>query len=190
MPTNNTANQVSVGKPKISGAIYSAPLGTTLPTNATAALNAAFTALGYVSQDGLVHSNSMTRENFRAWGGDIVDSELSEKTDTFKFTLIESLNADVLKFVHGDGNVTGSLASGLAVKGNGIDPGEKCIVVEMVLRGGGAKRIVLPRAILSELGDVTYRDNEIIGYACSMLGAADDDGNTYYEYIVRPAAST
>ena len=30
MPTTNTANQVSVGKPKISGAIYSAPLGTTL----------------------------------------------------------------------------------------------------------------------------------------------------------------
>jgi len=190
MPTTNTANQVSVGKPKISGAIYTAPLGTTLPTDATTALNAAFTALGYVSQDGLVHSNSMTRENFRAWGGDIVDSELSEKTDTFKFTLIESLNADVLKFVHGDGNVTGSLASGLAVKGNGIDPGEKCIVVEMVLRGGGAKRIVLPRAILSELGDVTYRDNEVIGYACSMLGVADGDGNTYYEYIVRPASTT
>lgn len=187
MPTTNTANQVSVGKPKISGAIYSAPIGTTLPTDATTALAAAFKPLGYVGEDGLVHSNSMTRDNFRAWGGDIVYSALSQKTDSFRYTLIESLNADVLKFVHGDGNVTGSLTTGIAVKGNGIDPGEKSIVVEMILRGGGTKRIVIPRGILNELGDVTYRDNEVIGYACTMLGMADDDGNTYYEYIVRPA---
>lgn len=190
MSTTNTANQVSVGKPKVSGAIYSAPIGTTLPTNATTALDAGFGALGYVSEDGLVHSNSMTRDTFRAWGGDVVDSEISEKTDTFKFTLIESLNADVLKFVHGAGNVAGSLASGLTVKGNGIDPGEHSIAVEMILRGGGAKRIVIPRGVLSELGDVVYKDNEVIGYACSILCIADGSGNTYYEYIVRPAGST
>ena len=190
MPTKNTASQVSVGKPKVSGAIFSAPIGTTLPTDATTALAAAFNALGYVSQDGLVHSNSMTREKFRAWGGDIVDTEVTEKTDTFKFTLLESLNADVLKFVHGSGNVAGALATGLTVKGNGIDPGEHSIAVEMILRGGGAKRIVIPRGVLSELGDVVYRDNEVIGYACSILCIADTDGNTYYEYIVRPAGST
>lgn len=189
MPTNNTANNVSVGKPKVSGAIYSAAVGSTLPTTATGSLDAAFGALGYVSQDGLVHSNSMTRETFRAWGGDVVDSEITEKTDTFRFTLIESLNADVLKFVHGSGNVTGALATGLTVKGNGIDPGEHSIVVEMLLRGGGAKRIVIPRGVLGELGDVVYRDNEVIGYACSILCIADTDGNTYYEYIVRPAAT-
>ncbi len=189
MPTTNTANQVSVGKPKVSGAIYSAPVGTTLPTDATTALNVAFGALGYVSQDGLVHANNTTRENFRAWGGDIVDSEITEKTDIFRITLIESLNAGVLKFVHGDGNVSGALATGLAVRGNGTDPGEHSIAVEMILRGGGSKRIVIPRGVLSELGDVVYRDNEIIGYACSILCLADADGNTYYEYIVRPAAT-
>lgn len=45
------AKNVSTPKPKVGGAIFSAPLGTTLPTDATTALNVAFKGLGYVSED-------------------------------------------------------------------------------------------------------------------------------------------
>ena len=44
---------VTAAKPKIGGAVYSAPLGTTLPKDATTALDKAFKALGYISEDGL-----------------------------------------------------------------------------------------------------------------------------------------
>ena len=47
-----TATNVTVGKPKVGGAVHWAPLGTALPTSATEALNAAFVDLGYVSEDG------------------------------------------------------------------------------------------------------------------------------------------
>ena len=47
----NTATNVSTGKPNISGAVYVAPMGTTLPTDATTALDEAFTCLGDVSED-------------------------------------------------------------------------------------------------------------------------------------------
>ena len=46
----NTQN-VTYGKPKVGGAVHVAPLETTLPTDATTALDAAFKSLGYISED-------------------------------------------------------------------------------------------------------------------------------------------
>ena len=42
----SNSSHVTTAKPKVGGAIYSAPLGTELPTDATTALNTAFKSLG------------------------------------------------------------------------------------------------------------------------------------------------
>ena len=43
------AKKTSVGKPKIGGAVFRAPVGTALPTDATSKLDVAFKELGYCS---------------------------------------------------------------------------------------------------------------------------------------------
>ena len=141
--------QVTVAKPKKGGAVFRAPLGTPLPTSAAEALNEAFASLGYISTDGVTNTNSPEIENVKAWGGDIVYTHKKEKADTFKMTLIEALNAEVLKAVYGDSNVTGTLETGLAVTANNDEQDENALVIDTILRGGVLKRVVIPSAAVT-----------------------------------------
>lgn len=188
MANNNVAN-VTAGKPKIGGAIYRAPLGTTLPTDASSTLSAAYVNLGFVSEDGVTNSNSPESDEIKAWGGDTVLNLQTAKPDTFKYTLIEALNAEVLKYVYGDDNVTGTIQTGLTIKANSKDQAANIIVVDMVLNGGTLKRIVIPKGKVSEVGDIVYQDGGAVGYDTTLTALPDTDGNTHYEYILNATYS-
>lgn len=180
---SNTVTNVSTGKPKISGAMYIAPVGTALPTDATSVLDNAFQALGYVSEDGLTNDNTPESENIRAWGGDVVLTPVTSRDDTFQYTLIECTNVNVLKHVYGDDNVTGSLATGITVQANNKQMANHSVVIDMVLRDDAVKRIVIPSGAVTSVGTITYKDDTAIGYQTTLSCQADSDGNTHYEYI-------
>lgn len=179
MPNNIN---VSAGKPKVAGSVYRAPLGTALPTDASTSLAAAFVDMGYISEDGVVNSNSPDIEQIRAWGGQVVLVVATEKPDTFQLTFLESLNSNVLETVYGADNVTVT-GNVITVRANASELDEYVYVIDMVMRGGALKRVVIPDGALGELGDINYRDNEAIGYNVTINGMPDSAGNTHYEYI-------
>ena len=179
----NITENVSTGAPKLGGYAFKAPLGTALPTDAVEALNEAFASLGFISEDGVTNGNSPESEDVKDWSGTTVVSVQSSKDDTWKFTLIESKNVDVLKTVYGDENVTGDLESGITIKANSKELDYASYAFEMVMRGGTKKRVVLPKAKVTEVGDITYDKADVIGYKVTLSCAPDDEGNTHYEYI-------
>ena len=174
---------VTAAKPNISGAVSSAPLKTALPQDAKTALNEAFKTLGYISEDGLTNENSPESEEVKAWGGQTVLSSQTDKKDTFKFKLIEGLNIDVLKEVYGEANVTGTLSTGITVKANASELPEHILVIDMILKNGSVKRIVIPRGKVSEIGEIGYKDGEPVGYELTITALPDNEGNNHYEYI-------
>ena len=178
----NTASNVTAGKPKVAGSIFCGATGLTMPTDAVSAIPTGFTALGYAADAGLTNQNSRSSEAIKAWGGDTVLSIQTEKTDTFTVTLIEAKNPDVQKVVNGDSNVTGSISDGIVVKVNAKELDYHAWIFDMVIRGG-VMRIVIPNGKVTEIGEITYVDNEAIAYPITISAEPDTEGNSHYEYI-------
>lgn len=186
----NTASYVSTGKPSVSGGVWVAPLGTTLPTDATTALDTTkFTCLGYVSEDGLENANEMDVSDIKAWGGNIVFRSLTEFTDNFSCALIESENVDVLKNVYGDNNVSVDASGNISVNVKAEDPQEKVWVFEITLRGGRNRRIVVPDGAITSREAITYNDSDAIAYGITVSAYPDSNNDTHKEYVEGPTAS-
>lgn len=182
-----SVKNVVAGKPKASGGVLNGPLGTVLPTDATTEPEAAIKALGYISEDGLTESSERTTEKVKAWGGDTVKVLQTEFAATFSFTFIEVLNADVLKAVHGDDNVTTTAATAStgtlqSVKVTGDQLDHDVWIFEV--KDGDAKiRIVVPDGQVTTVGEVTYNDGSVIAYQVTVETFKDENGVYYYKYI-------
>ena len=160
---NNDSNLATVAKPVAAGAISSGTTKTTLPTDATTNLADGFVKLGYVSEDGLTNGIDTDVENIKAWGGDTILTVRTSRTETFKFTLVQALDVDVLKEVYGQDNVSGDLATGITVKHNTTELPRRAFVIDMLMTGNAVKRIVVPAGQVTEVGDVTYVDGTAVG---------------------------
>ena len=182
------AKLVATGKPKVGGAIYRAPLGTKLPTSVNEELDPAFKDLGYVSEDGVTSSNTRESESIKAWGGATVATPQTNYEDLWKAVFIESKNIHVLKMVYGNANVSGSIENGITITANAGELEYASYVFDMILNGA-RKRVVLPNASISEVGDTVYVDNDVVGYDTTLAALPDENENTHYEYIMEDAST-
>lgn len=180
---------VTAAKPKTGGAIHRAPIGTKLPTSYSDTLDTAFKNLGYVSEDGVTNGNSPSGDKVRAWGGTTVLNYMEDKPDTFKLKLIEAFNPEVLKTIYNEANVTDS-SGDIHVKATAEEMKQYAWVIDMLLKGNRAKRIVIPIASITELEEIVYKDNEPVGYGITLSAEPDSSGIYHHEYIQGKPATT
>lgn len=169
--------------PADGAAVYAAPLGTTLPTTATASLDNAFVDLGWVSEDGVTNSIQRDVTRHKAWGGETVKTTQDNYTESVKFTLLES-NADVLSTVYGEDNVTES-GDTIVVEHSSLMNERKSFVIDFI-DGDRAGRIVVREGLVVELGDVMYVHKDLTKYELTVDVYKPDTGDnavvTYFDY--------
>jgi len=185
----NNAQNVTFGKPKATGALFYAPLGTTLPTNATADLDPAFRNLGYISEDGLVNGTETDTESVNDWSGAEVLSGQTSFAEMFTFNMIEQ-NESSMKLYYGEDNVVvdgdGKLVS-IKVKADELP--EVCFVAEVVQTGGRIKRIVVERGKMTDRsGEISYVNSEAVTYPVQLKAYPNTDGDYHAEYFASIAS--
>lgn len=151
------------------GGVTTAPRGTALPTDAETALPAAFTKLGYISEDGVTRKTDRDTEKIKAWGNYTVKTLIKDNSVTYSLTFLESSNGDLLKALFGKDNVTieapkdGVHNGKVAIKHSAKLPEPAVFTLEM-RDGNTAMREVIPNGQLTVTGDVVFVHNDVIRY--------------------------
>lgn len=176
MSTN--ASNALVG---VTGAAYSAPVGTALPTDNTTALNVAFVDLGYISDAGVIEKQATTTAQIKAWqNGDTVREVQTDHTLTYQFAMIET-KSDALKAFYGDDKVTPGVGSAYTAEISG-EQGNRGPWVFSVVDGAHTIRIVVPDGQVTAKGDVVYKSDTVLTYDVTVTCYPDASGNKAYIY--------
>lgn len=182
------ATRVLVGtadQTNATGAIFSAPLGTTVPTSAVDTLDAAFTDSGYVSEDGLSFSPEISTTDINEWNGALVRRIKETFNGTLSWSHLET-NEQSLRNTFGDAAVTVTAATQthgkqIAVAINGELPAAKAWVFKLK-DGDNRMLIVVPNGQVTTIEDVDFTSSDAIMWGVQLACYPDANGNSLYIY--------
>lgn len=175
---------VYAAMPKVTGALYYAPVGSTLPTDATTELDEAFVECGFIGEEGFTEDNTRDTTKKKSFGGATVKTLQTDHGVTVAFTFLESLNADVLKAVYGEENVSGDLDTGIEVRKNKKQLEHLAWVIDTE-DGDIARRWVIADGQITETGSVNIVHSDTIEYPVTVEAyeSEDIDGDNVREFI-------
>lgn len=168
------------------GELSVAPVGSTLPSTVSGALDTAFTGLGYNSEDGITISRDVSIEDITAWQSVTpVRRVASETTFSLAGTFLQS-DPVVVALALGLGAFTGStdfVANADVVQG----VTERAVVLDFK-DGTIDYRLVIPRAEITSDGEVNLTRTDAAGYALTFTALAPTSGTTMYTLITDDSA--
>lgn len=178
---NDTANITSTN-PRSGGEFFRAPLGSTLPTDAVAELSEDFKGLGYTGEDGFTVSITRDTEDKKAYGGDTVYTLQTDYGVSVQVTVYESQNAEVLKTVFGDDNVTVDSDTGAVAINYNKKRLQRSAFVTDHETDTGVLRQVIPIGQVTEVGDITLVHTDLLLYQLTITAYPNAEGDYMYEY--------
>jgi hypothetical protein len=154
--------------------IYIAPVGTAAPTDASTAPAAAWTTLGYLSEDGVTFGTSTNSENITPWQSrSPVRTIITSRELTVDFTMLEFSAQNVALYFGGETPTETAGAFSMTVRSDS-DVVNHAILVD-VKDGDNVVRYHFPRATLSEAGDIEITQSGAVGLPVTLM-AMDDAG--------------
>jgi hypothetical protein len=128
-------------------------------------------------------------EDLNVWGPIAVGTAKSSFSDKFTIPFASTADKDVKAVLWGDGNV--SHADGVITAfHNGDDQKYYAWVIKRVLNDGRKEWMVYPKAKVSEIGDISYKDTDITVYPITFSAAPYLGSKTGYEITEEEAAPT
>lgn len=165
----------------VTGGIYRATLGTTLPTSATSSLSGSFTDLGYVSEEGVTQSIGRDVTDIASWqNGDVVRVVQTSHTVSFSCSLIETKDSTLSTFY---GNHTSGATE---ITGDIFD---HYTWVIQATDGDVKIRLAIPDGQVTETGDVTWTNGELVAYPITITAFPNSSGVKAYKYISTDASA-
>ena len=178
---------VYIGKPEqsVTGAVATAAAGTAVPANAKIALSSAWTASGYVSEDGVTFSQDRSTTNIKDWSGANIRTLLDEFTGTIQYAEAETTYETMCRMV-GSANVTYTAATtehGAQMKvgfGPDLPPAQAfCFSMKDEDR---RMRLVVPNGQVTAVDSVSFTRNDIVKWSFTIT--ANDDGTGHSMYLL------
>jgi hypothetical protein len=162
-----------------SGDVYYGAIGTTAPTDTTTALNAAYKAVGLLSEDGVTEAREEDSNDYYAWGSILVRTVRSRHRRSFSFVALEN-NKDLWVLLN-PGSATPVTATGTTTRIVKVPtPNPQAFVFHMV-DGTNIRRIVIPRGEVTEVGDTVMGQTDMEMREITVTVYADSTGVLYRE---------
>ena len=178
-------------KVAFTGAVRTAILGTTAPATSVAVFGAGWVDLGYISEDGVTETPNAEWNEIRAWQGrTIVRRSLTSADVQWKFTMIESKQETLEAFYVGSEMSVAGTEGILPIVSPSWNP--RAWALDWI-DGTVHERTIIPKATVTERGDVVYNGEDAIGYEVTITaipsGAVDASGSPIFatKYSDNPA---
>jgi hypothetical protein len=160
----------------VTGAGFVAPLATALPA-ALAVPGTGWVDLGAISEEGLTETRSEDRVEFTPWQSTSpIRTEVTSTTKAFTFTCWES-SAAVNSLYYQTPIASMTTATGVVSFDEAARPVQdiRAFIFD-IFDGTNQRRFILPRAEVTERGDIQYASGNMIGYPLTVTALPGTDG--------------